>query len=341
MNFRWKNSIHSKGWANVICLSENGDHVCIVTSQLLTSFVLLKLYYYDDDWSDLPASASPYPTDRFELNPLEKIGRMIWKGVSGIILSNSVGKQLVDFALMPQEIGLERKSSRVIGRQISWSWNQATLTEVAAKKVVENRSKATRQMSRQLSGLHSEQSPKAAVNGAARNRVMKAMSRGFSRELSRALSRGNSDDEIFDPSTYQLPPTTENQDPEAVKRARMRGSMVQGIPAKQQYGERLGAKTKGWAAKIFHSKDYDSEKVIKVQKRIEDEDGADEYAEAFGKREEEEEMEREGGAARGKGGSHGNGKERKNSQSKPEGRQHQRKSRTQVVPVDRDEFGSS
>lgn len=33
-----------------MCLTENGDHVCIVTSQLLASFVLLKLTYYDEDW---------------------------------------------------------------------------------------------------------------------------------------------------------------------------------------------------------------------------------------------------------------------------------------------------
>jgi hypothetical protein len=185
-----------------------------------------------------------------------------------------------------------------------------------------------------------------------KNIVKKAISRGFSRELSpmRSLSRAYSGDEnIFDPSSYQLVPV-EELGAEEGKLARMRGSMAKGVPAKQQYGERFGAKTKGWAARIFHSKDYDNSHSDSEKKRggggggggregegmseeeKERERQEREYREAFG---EEEEGEEEGeGYGRGRGrGRKGGGK------TKP--RQHQRKSRTQVIPVDKDEYGSS
>jgi hypothetical protein len=312
-----------------------------------------------------PLDPSP---GRFELNPLEKVGRMMWKGVNSLLQSSSVAQHVLDYALLPPDIGIEKKESRNFGRQVSWSWNQTVLTEAATKQTAGggSRPKPSRQMSRQLSGLHSDQHPppqnsstkapsSASGTGGVKNVIKKAISRGFSRELSPRLSPrggGYSTEGIFDPASYQLPPA-EELDPEQEKFARMRRSMVKGVPAKQQYGERYGAKTKSWAARIFHSKDYDSEK-----RKAEEEGGGGGGVAGTGggggggeerEREEEKEREREyleafGERGEGEGEEEGQGQRRgsRGGKAKPShARTHQRKSRTQVVPVENDEFGSS
>jgi hypothetical protein len=296
-------------------------------------------------------SLLPPASHRFELNPLQKVGRLLWKATRDLFFPSPVTKDLLDRSLLSPDLGIERqKSSQIIGRQVSWSWNQTILTEVAAKQTnpaAASRQKPDRQLSRQLSGLRAEHSPKG---GQKQGSVKRAFSRTFSRDLARVLSRGNSADKIFDPSAFQLPEAREEETltAEQEKQRRMRGSMVKGAPARQQYGERLGAQTRLWAGKIFHSKDYDSEKKTgrgagtgREGEGAGEKDGGDDYEEAFGPREDEAEK----GKA-GKGSRHGN--KRKQSSpaalaSAPVGaaaHRHQRKSRTQVVPVEDEEFGS-
>lgn len=172
---------------------------------------------------------------------------MIWNNAKLMVLGSSYGRQVIDF-VMPPDIGIERKKSHNFGRQISWSWNNTILEEVNAKKNLE------RKLSKQYSGQIGNSIKKAISRGFSRG-----FSRGISRGLSRGLSRGMSSDDIFDPSQYQLSQVEEEKnDPEKDKLNRMRGTMVKNIPAKQQYGERPGAKIRGWAGKIFHSKDYDA-----------------------------------------------------------------------------------
>jgi hypothetical protein len=115
---------------------------------------------------------------RFELNPLQKVGRLLWKATRDLFFPSPVTKDLLDRSLLSPDLGIERqKSSQIIGRQVSWSWNQTILTEVAAKQTnpaAASRQKPDRQLSRQLSGLHAEHSPKG---GQKQGSVKRAFSR--------------------------------------------------------------------------------------------------------------------------------------------------------------------
>jgi hypothetical protein len=102
------------------------------------------------------------------------------------------------------------------------------------------------------SGDRRLRSRRSLVTGEGKKRSLVAFQRArtdFSRDLARVLSRGNSADKIFDPSAFQLPEAREEETltAEQEKQRRMRGSMVKGAPARQQYGERLGAQTRLWA----------------------------------------------------------------------------------------------
>lgn len=48
--YNYRGSSRTRGWVNTLCIDEKGEYICLVTSQLLNSFVVLKADFHDYDW---------------------------------------------------------------------------------------------------------------------------------------------------------------------------------------------------------------------------------------------------------------------------------------------------